>query len=165
VPLSLLTVDQSGKSIVKSAIMEEREKTVAIDTKKPFKLNGGTVGVCKFRLPRGLMHTLYLISAIDRVLYTPERLTNIAMEAVKTNSCFSLNDRIGLVHDAMALSKAGLSKLSSALTLVDIFRNEKECQKTLLCECFFVCQLTLRSGLVWYLRKCLRPGFHLVGAS
>jgi aminopeptidase 2 len=66
----------------------------------------------------------------DRVFYTPERLTKIAIEAAKHDSYFSLNDRIGLVHDAMALSKAGLAKLSSALTLVDVLRNEKECLST-----------------------------------
>lgn len=64
---------------------------------------------------------------VDRVLYTPERLSKIAAEATKEDSIFSLNDRLGLVQDAMALSKAGLLKLSGALTLVDIFKNEKEC--------------------------------------
>jgi len=108
IPLSLLSVDQSGKITMNKTIMlEEREKTIAIDTSKPFKLNAGTVGVY-------------------RVFYTPERLTKIAIEAAKHDSYFSLNDRIGLVHDAMALSKAGLAKLSSALTLVDVLRNEKE---------------------------------------
>jgi aminopeptidase 2 len=52
------------------------------------------------------------------------------MEAAKQEgtSVFSLNDRIGLVHDAMALSKAGLAKLSSALTLVDGLKGETECE-------------------------------------
>ena len=63
----------------------------------------------------------------DRVLYTPERLAKIATEAAKEDSIFSLNDRIGLVHDAMALAQAGLAKVSSALNLVDVLRNEKEC--------------------------------------
>lgn len=74
--------------------------------------------------------TFYPGHTIDRVLYTPERLTEIAKEAAKPKgeSIFSLNDRIGLVHDAMALSKAGLAKLSSALTLVDVLREEKECE-------------------------------------
>ncbi|GLB35338.1 putative aminopeptidase [Lyophyllum shimeji] len=108
VPLSLLSVNQDGKpSLDRRAILEEREKTIDLDTSKPFKLNAGTVGVY-------------------RVLYTPERLLNIAQEAAKENSIFGLNDRIGLVHDAMALSRAGLAKISSALTLVDTFRNEKE---------------------------------------
>jgi len=64
----------------------------------------------------------------DRVLYTPERLAKIAQEAAKDNSIFSLEDRMGLVYDAMALSRAGLAKLSSALTLVDLWKNEKECK-------------------------------------
>ncbi|KAK0503051.1 leucyl aminopeptidase [Armillaria luteobubalina] len=79
----------------------------ALDTSKPFKLNAGTAGVY-------------------RVLYTPERLSKIADEAAQVDSPFSVDDRMGLVYDAMALSKAGLSKLSSALTLVDKLRNEKE---------------------------------------
>jgi hypothetical protein len=67
---------------------------------------------------------------LDRVLYTPERLAKIASEAAKQEgtSVFSLNDRIGLVHDAMALSKAGLAKLSSAMTLVDGLKGETECE-------------------------------------
>jgi aminopeptidase 2 len=46
-------------------------------------------------------------------------------------SVFSLNDRIGLVHDAMALSKAGFAKLSSALTLVERLKGETECESLL----------------------------------
>lgn len=64
----------------------------------------------------------------DRVLYTPERLAMIAAEAAKENSVFSLEDRMGLVLDAMALSTAGLAKVSSALTLVDLWKTEKECK-------------------------------------
>jgi aminopeptidase 2 len=62
------------------------------------------------------------------VLYSPERLDKIAIEAAREDSIFSLNDRIGLVHDAMALAQAGLAKVSSALNLVNIFRKEKECE-------------------------------------
>jgi aminopeptidase 2 len=67
------------------------------------------------------------LASQDRVLYSSERLANIASEAVKEQSGFSFGDRIGLVHDVMALSKSGYSSLSSALTFVDILRNEKEC--------------------------------------
>jgi hypothetical protein len=63
----------------------------------------------------------------DRVLYTSERLAQIATEAAKTDSIFDFNDRIGLVNDAMALAKAGFSNTSSAMTLIDILRNEQEC--------------------------------------
>jgi len=41
---------------------------------------------------------------------------------------FSLDDKMGLVYDSLALSKAGLSKLSSSLTLIDLWKNEEECQ-------------------------------------
>lgn len=77
-----------------------------------------------------LTHSNVLIYiALDRVLYTPEHVGKIAVEAAKPAgaSAFSLDDRIGLVHDAMALSKAGLAKLSSALTLVDALKGETEC--------------------------------------
>ncbi|KAF5386636.1 hypothetical protein D9615_001831 [Tricholomella constricta] len=108
VPLSIISVGKDGKAVHdKQALLGEREQTFELDTSKPFKLNAGTVGVY-------------------RVLYTPERLSKIAEEAAKDDSIFSLNDRIGLVHDSMALSKAGLAKLSSALTLVDGLKNEKE---------------------------------------
>lgn len=47
IPLSLLSVDGSGKaSVDKSAVLDSREKTIKIDTSKPFKLNAGTSGVC-----------------------------------------------------------------------------------------------------------------------
>ena len=35
---------------------------------------------------------------------------------------------MGLVQDALALAMAGLAELSSALTLVDLWKNEKECK-------------------------------------
>ncbi|KAG6821168.1 hypothetical protein H0H93_005388 [Arthromyces matolae] len=108
VPLSILSADEDGNPVLnKKPVLDAREQTFKLDTARPFKLNAGTVGVY-------------------RVLYTPERLSKIAAEAAKPNSIFSLNDRIGLVHDAMALSKAGLAKLSSALTLVYGLKNEKE---------------------------------------
>lgn len=64
----------------------------------------------------------------DRVLYPEERLIRIAREAAQGDAVFSLNDRIGLVHDAMALTKSGYATVSSALAVVDVFRNEAECQ-------------------------------------
>jgi aminopeptidase 2 len=68
----------------------------------------------------------------DRVLYTPERLAKIAAEASKENSIFSLDDRMGILYDVNALSKAGLAKLSDTLTVIDLWSNEKEC-KSMLC--------------------------------
>jgi aminopeptidase 2 len=101
-------VDETGKpSIDKNAVLSARETTVTIDTSKPYKLNAGTYGVY-------------------RVLYPEERLTRVAREAAQGDAIFSLNDRIGLVHDAIALAKSGYATVSSALTVVDIFRNETE---------------------------------------
>jgi aminopeptidase 2 len=51
----------------------------------------------------------------------------IADEATRDNSIFSLNDRIGLLQDAFALARAGLLKLSSALSIVLMWKHEKEC--------------------------------------
>ena len=66
------------------------------------------------------------------MLYTPDRLALIAKEAAKEGSIFSLEDRLGLITDAMALSRAGLAKVTSALTLIDLWRGEKECKFLLL---------------------------------
>ncbi|KAJ7172678.1 leucyl aminopeptidase [Mycena filopes] len=108
IPLSILTADSNGAGrIDKSAILEEREKDIVVDTSGGFKLNAGTVGVY-------------------RVLYTPERLAKIAAEAAKENSIFTLDDRMGIIYDVSALSKAGLAKVSDALTVVDLWSNEKE---------------------------------------
>lgn len=127
VPLGILTVDEDGQvNIDKTAFLEEREKNLAIDASKNFKLNAGTVGFCEFHFP--VDDGFGLISFEDRVLYTPERLSKIATEAAKEDSVFSLNDRIGLLYDVSELSKAGLSKLSAFLTLVDTWRNEANCK-------------------------------------
>ncbi|KZT24123.1 leucyl aminopeptidase [Neolentinus lepideus HHB14362 ss-1] len=108
VPLQILSVNQQGQAVIdRDTVLEEREKTIPLDTSKPFKLNANTTGVY-------------------RVLYKPERLAKIASEAAKENSVFSLSDRLGLVYDTMALSTAGFTKISSALTLMEILKNEKE---------------------------------------
>ncbi|KAJ7123779.1 leucyl aminopeptidase [Mycena crocata] len=107
VPLGIISVDEDGQVHVdKSAILQEREKSFAVDTSRSFKLNAGSIGVY-------------------RVLYTPERLSEIAAEAAKEDSIFSLSDRIGLLYDVAELSKAGLTQLSTLLTVVDTWRNEK----------------------------------------
>jgi aminopeptidase 2 len=49
IPLSILTVDASGKPAVdKAAVLDTREKTFTLDTSKPYKLNAGTNGVCEW---------------------------------------------------------------------------------------------------------------------
>ena len=106
-------------------MLKEREMIIPLDISYPFKLNANTVGVCA-SVPNQNSYSqsdLFL----DRVLYTPERLVLIAKEAAREGSVFSLNDRLGLINDTMALSKAGLAKLSSALTMIDLWRGETEC--------------------------------------
>ena len=66
------------------------------------------------------------------MLYTPDITAKIAAEAAKPDSIFSLNDRIGLVLDSVALAKAGFSDTGSLLTLIDGLRGEKECM------CFYL---------------------------
>ncbi|KAH9964734.1 peptidase family M1-domain-containing protein [Lactifluus volemus] len=108
VPLGLVTSSAPGQGLVdNTALLVTREAEFKLDTNKPFKINADTNGVY-------------------RVLYTPTRLAAIANEAAKAESIFSLSDRIGLVHDAFALGKAGYLPLSAALNLVHELRAEKE---------------------------------------
>ncbi|KAJ7632427.1 leucyl aminopeptidase [Roridomyces roridus] len=107
VPLSIVSEKNGQKIVDKTAMLEDREKNIALDTSRPFKLNSGTVGVY-------------------RVSYTPERLAKIAAEATKENSIFTLEDRMGILYDVTALSKAGLAKLSDTLTVIELWSNEKE---------------------------------------
>ncbi|KAL1759217.1 hypothetical protein FB107DRAFT_287881 [Schizophyllum commune] len=107
VPLAILTADESGKTTVYRAILSEREGSYIIDTSRAFKLNAGTTGVY-------------------HVLYTPERLAKIAQEAAKEGSLSTLDDRLGIVHDAFATSKAGLATLSSALDVVNALKDTRE---------------------------------------
>jgi len=54
-------------------------------------------------------------------------LAKIAEEAAKKDSTFTDTDRLGLIHDILALSKAGLADLSSALTVIESLKNETQC--------------------------------------
>ncbi|KAI6006003.1 hypothetical protein EDD15DRAFT_2215318 [Pisolithus albus] len=107
IPLALLSVDETGKVKVDNIILDTREASFNIDTRKHLKLNVGTFGVY-------------------RVHYSEERLHRITREAAAGDRIFSVKDRIGLVHDAMALAKSGHSSVSSALTVVDILKGEQE---------------------------------------
>jgi aminopeptidase 2 len=107
-----------------------------------------------------------MLSLSDRVLYTSKRLAQIATEAAKTDSCFDFNDRIGLVNDAMALAKAGFSNTSSAMTLIDIFRNEQECWFPFLLLDIMVHLLTLLQS--WFgivSQQIWRPSFPFGGRT
>ncbi|KAI6039016.1 hypothetical protein EDC04DRAFT_2879735 [Pisolithus marmoratus] len=107
IPLALLSVDETGKVKIDNFVLDTREASFNVDTQRHFKLNAGTFGVY-------------------RVHYLDERLYRIAREAAEGDTIFSLNDRIGLVHDAMALAKSGHASVSSALTVVDILKGEQE---------------------------------------
>jgi len=60
------------------------------------------------------------------VLYSPDITAKISAEAAKPDTIFSLNDRMGLVLDSVALAKAGFSDTSNMFTLIDSLRGEKE---------------------------------------
>lgn len=108
IPLTLLTVsDEREPTVNRDIVLDERERKIPVDLTRPFKLNAGTV-------------------SFYRVLYTTERLVKIGVEASKLPSPFSMGDRIGLVYDALALAQAGFSTVSSALSLIDVLRNESE---------------------------------------
>ncbi|KAG1794224.1 uncharacterized protein HD556DRAFT_1476120 [Suillus plorans] len=80
VPLALLTATNDKVNIDKPADLDTREKALPTDTSMPFKLNAGTYGVY-------------------RALYSDERFAAIARKAAKGDTAFSLNDRIGLLHN------------------------------------------------------------------
>ncbi|TCD62082.1 Aminopeptidase 2 mitochondrial, partial [Steccherinum ochraceum] len=94
-------------SIDTQIVLDEREKTIPLNTQNFFKLNAETTGVY-------------------RVLYSGSRLAGIATEAAKNDSVLSLEDRMGLVLDGAALAKAGLMPTSNLLVLIDALRNETE---------------------------------------
>ena len=63
---------------------------------------------------------------IDRVAYQPERLKQLGEWAAQKNSAFTLEDRMGLVSDAMVLAKAGVGATSGALDLIANLKDETE---------------------------------------
>ncbi|KAF5327080.1 hypothetical protein D9619_004508 [Psilocybe cf. subviscida] len=107
VPLAIASSTNGDKTIESTIILEERAKSIAFDTTKSFKLNAETTG-------------------FYRVLYSPDRWEKIAKDATQNDSIFTLNDRIGLAQDVFALARAGLLKLSIALSLVLLWKHEKE---------------------------------------
>ncbi|KAJ7359624.1 leucyl aminopeptidase [Mycena albidolilacea] len=108
IPLQILSVDGTGHShIDHDVVLREREQFFALDTSRPFKINAGTTGYY-------------------RVMYSPDRLKAIGVEAAKEISIFSVADLVGLVNDAFALAKADLLKMSDALALSYALRSEKE---------------------------------------
>jgi ERAP1-like C-terminal domain len=60
------------------------------------------------------------------VAYEPERLKLLGQWAAQRNSVFTLEDRMGLVSDAMVLAKAGVGATSGALDLIASLKDETE---------------------------------------
>lgn len=128
IPLSIIT-SQNGRPVVDNhALLREREKFFSFDTSKPFKLNAGTTGFCVLTSPSQVCSATELtINRLDRVLYTPERLRQLGLEAAKKDSILSLDDKLGLLLDAMAVAKAGLASLSGALDFAKQLKDATEC--------------------------------------
>ena len=47
IPLSIASTKDGKTNIDTTVLLQDREATIAIDTRKPFKLNAGTTGVCE----------------------------------------------------------------------------------------------------------------------
>ncbi|KAK7047289.1 Aminopeptidase 2 mitochondrial [Paramarasmius palmivorus] len=107
VPLNIKAVTSSGDVKADNTTLREREADFALDTKLPFKLNGGSTGYC-------------------RILYSQERLEAIVNELTKENSSFNENDRLGILQDVVAFAKAGIRGFGSALSTMLKFQNCRE---------------------------------------
>ncbi len=59
---------------------------------------------------------------VVRVSYAPEVLKQLGVWATAKNSPFSVEDRMGLVNDAITLAKAGTSSTSGALDLIAVLK-------------------------------------------
>ncbi|KAH9894942.1 peptidase family M1-domain-containing protein [Cubamyces lactineus] len=108
VPLHILTVDANGSTKIDSiSLLEERTRFIALDVNKPFKLNAGTSG-------------------FYAVKYEDQRLEKLGKQVTSPNLGFSLQDRIGLIRDAFALTSAGYAPVRGALALLDGLRASEE---------------------------------------
>jgi aminopeptidase 2 len=110
VPLEIKTISSCGiVSVDHKAILTEREAVFDIGSALAFKVNAETVG-------------LY------RVAYSSDRLRKVGSEASRKDSRFTVEDRIGLVSDAVMLAAAGYSKTRDALDLILRLSAEEEHQ-------------------------------------
>jgi aminopeptidase 2 len=126
----VLSTDAQGKAVIdRRAVLDKRETELKLDTSKPFKLNAGTVGVCQCLFPFSfsLTHEQLSLFITDRVAYSPERLAKLGEQAAHRPSPFTLEDKMGLVNDALVLAKSGYSKTSGALNLIEKLQSEEEC--------------------------------------
>lgn len=65
---------------------------------------------------------------IDRVLYSPERVTTLGGQCSQENSPFAVTDRMGLISDVTQLGKSGLMRTSAGLSLIDTLRSDTDCK-------------------------------------
>ncbi|KAF7792587.1 hypothetical protein EIP86_003681 [Pleurotus ostreatoroseus] len=108
IPLCVSYITDSGDVLVDRTLMlDKRESVLSARQGKFLKLNADTKGVF-------------------RVQYERERFLQIAEEIEHNQSKFSLNDKIGLIHDVVALGLAGYEGISVTLAIIYAFRNEKE---------------------------------------
>ena len=107
VPLALKTVGEKGaETDFGTVLAEEREKEIALPgaKEKLWKLNAETIGVY-------------------RVLYTAEHLQKLGRAAARDHDAFSIEDRVGLLGDALTLSQAGYASTSSWLDLCEALQH------------------------------------------
>lgn len=106
VPLALRSAD--GRVNQSYRLQGVREATFALPHAQttPWKLNADTMGVY-------------------RVAYPPEHLQRLARAAVRNDSVFTAEDRLGLLNDAFTLAQAGYTNTTSALDLLHTWRREQ----------------------------------------
>lgn len=92
---------KTDSGLDESLIFEERSQTLPVKSSEFFKINGNSTGVY-------------------RVSYEDKRWGLLGKDAAK----LSVEDRIGLVADAGALSVSGFSKTSNLLSLVSGWKSE-----------------------------------------
>ena len=46
IPVSIVTADENGETVLKKELFVDREMFIPLDTSKPFKLNADTTGFC-----------------------------------------------------------------------------------------------------------------------
>jgi hypothetical protein len=62
------------------------------------------------------------------VLYSGDLFDKGMQEAVKVNSIFTAEDRVGLLLDTLAFAKAGLTRTNRLLSLGYALRGERDCE-------------------------------------
>jgi aminopeptidase 2 len=137
VPLFVATRDDAGNIVLDcGALLTEKEADLEIDLSRQYLINGGKRGYCTpflcLTLHRHPFVTAHLHFFPDRVLYPKDRFRKIAKGASYSDSLFTLEDRIGLLSDALAFSVAGLQQGSAPLGLCERLKREPTCNLPLL---------------------------------